>query len=150
MSIPPYVKEVDEESVYEKFSMYSNDLENSLAAINEEKRVAEEKVQEQNNELQAEQATNTLRAQVEAAPELIMSGAKIKKSLVLKFNNDEATAINVILAFMKNWNELKPFLSRITTWEKLSLKQMADALGKYVTDKPTIVFPGLVFIEKIK
>ena len=79
-----------------------------------------------------------------------MSGAKIKKSLVLKFNNDEATAVNVILAFMKNWNELKPFLSRITTWEKLSLKQMADALGKYVTDKPTIVFPGLVFIEKIK
>ena len=148
--IPPYIKKVDEDFVLEKFSMYANDLENSLAAISHEKVSSQEKIQQQNNELQAEQATNSIRAQTEVAPELIMTGAKIKKTLVLKFNNDEETAVNVILAFMKNWSVLKPYLSRITSWEKLSLKQMADALGKYATDRPTIVFQGLVFVEKIK
>ncbi len=149
--IPAYNPKADLETaqtsgIEEVFSNYSRDLQNSVQAAAAVKQdFAAEKVELKEN-LNAEVATNNLAA--EAIPFTMSGGPKVKKNLEVEVVMSEQWEVNVIKSFLKNWQSCRSSIKSAS--DKLSVGQMAKALGKFATDVPGTQFEGLKLIEKSK
>lgn len=151
LSVPAYDHTVDLSNAIaeadKEFALYENDLANAkqaIAAIDEQYNAQAEEMTES---LAAEVATNNLVAQAE--PLEMSGGPKIKTTMVPVVVESEQFAVAVMAAAIKNWNHIKGSL-RVKNWSKLTVQQMADALGKYVTDNPGVTITGIQFTVKVK
>lgn len=112
-----------------KFGMYDQDIKNAEAAIKQSELDAQKKKEEEEEALKVDQSTNNL---VAAASSFTMSGGPvIKKNLEVEEENTTEWAMAVIASFIKNMPRCK---LRVQTWSKLSIGQMAAALGKLATE----------------
>lgn len=151
-SVPPYDgQQMDlgsaNEELDEKFSMYANDLANASAAIESQTEQHEQYQQEVNDALSVEMATNNL---VAAAQPLVLTGSiKIKRTMVAVTDDSEGNAIAILAGFIKNWQLVMTFV-KVKSLQKLSIGQMAEAIGKMVTENPDIKINNLNFVEKVK
>lgn len=130
------------------FATYAQDIANADAAIKAQVEDNAQYEREISDALAVESATNNLIAQGSNSLTLT-GGAKLKKSLVAVIDNTEANAIAIVAGFMKNWAAAKSYL-KVKSWDKLSIGQMAEALGKLKTDNNDLQITGLQFTEKIK
>jgi len=129
------------ENVDIKFGMYEQDIKNAEAAIKQSEIDAKKKEEDEKEALKVEQSTNTLIAA--AGSFTVLGGAVIKKALEVEEENTTEWAMSVIAAFIKNMARCK---LRVQTWSKLSIGQMAAALGKLATDTGE-TFAGLKLKE---
>lgn len=134
-------------SLREEFAMYEEDLQNQEAAIANANKKLEEDTAARDEKLEQEQAVNTLVAAAESIE--IQSTAKIIVNMVVEIENTEKWAMAVIANSIKNWSSIRSFF-RNKTWDKLSLGQMANALGKLATNDPEMKFEGLTIKEEEK
>lgn len=147
--IPAYNKQQDLaealESLDNIFAMYNEDFKNASKALESIEKQKQEEIKEAENEIEVEAATNTLLAGAESFS--FAGGPKLVEKLEIVQENTDQWALAVIAAFLKNWDKCRPQL-RVSTWSKLSLAQMAAALGK-IAVKGT-KYEGLVIktIEK--
>lgn len=130
-------------ALHYQWSMFEQDVANADAAIEATNKAAQEAAQEAQQEAAVEMATNTLLAQSEftAIPE----GPKVKKTMQVEVVNSEAWAKAVLANFIKNWADCAA-LVRVKSWDKLSLAQMAAALGQLATSTGE-TFAGLSLVE---
>ena len=148
--IKPYTKTDDLKNaitaLHHQWSMFAEDVANAEAAIAQTNKAAQEAAQEVQQEVAIETATNTLMAQAEynAIPE----GPKVKRKMEVEVVNSEAWAKAVIANFIKNWPDCAAMV-RVKSWDKLSLSQMAAALGQLATSTGE-TFTGLGLIETEK
>lgn len=155
--IPAYDGKSDFEfslkSLDEKFELYESDLKNANAAIESQQKQLQQTLNNDAEQLEMETATNNLIAH--ASNTTMIGGATVKRKMAVVIENTDDWAISIVSAFMKNWAAAKTYL-RVKTWEKLSLGQMAAALGSLATDNektnttPGTVYPGLslMVVEK--
>jgi hypothetical protein len=155
LSVPAYNSAPDLEkallAVDEMFSMYANDLANAEEAAKSVQQEAEKEIAESNERLEIEQATNILTSQ--ASPSLIMSGGpktKVKKKMEVVIEESETWELLILNTFIKNWKTLRPKIQSSSA--KITIGQMATAIGKLVTDKPEEIknMKELKFEEKKK
>lgn len=129
--IPQYDPAADLQAAYvklnEAFSMYAEDLKNSEAAIKEQEAALQERQQEAAQDVEITTATNNLTAH--AGGLSFSGGPAIKNKVEVLEENNETWALAVLNAFIKNWKECREFLG-VRTWSKLTIGQMAVALGK--------------------
>ena len=130
----------------QKWAHFEHDVANAAAAIEAEKASMQEAARTVQENIAVTTATNTLMAAAEQTA--LPVGPKIKKKMVVKFRNDEGWAKAVMSHFLKNWVECGP-LVRVKSWDKLTISQMAAALGE-VASKTGEVFQGLELEEEIK
>jgi hypothetical protein len=155
LSVPAYNSAPDLEkallAVDEMFSMYANNLANAEEAAKSVQQEAEKEIAESNERLEIEQATNILTSQ--ASPSLIMSGGpktKVKKKMEVVIEESETWELLILNTFIKNWKTLRPKIQSSSA--KITIGQMATAIGKLVTDKPEEIknMKELKFEEKKK
>lgn len=148
---PQQVLDAAIKRVEEVYSMYKHDYENAEAAAKAAEDALAKKISDSNEALALETSTNKLLAQATPAEPLVLTGGKttVKSKLVIVTENTEAWAIAVIANTVKNWNRVKTTF-KVKTWEKLSLGQMADALGKIATENQGEKFEGLTLKEENK
>lgn len=132
--------------VDETFSMYSNDLMNAEAAMTSIQEQAEKDREEALENLEAEVSTNNLIAS--ATPLTMTGGPKVKTTLAILVEEGQPWEMNVIKSFLKHWQKARPYIKSAS--EKLSVGQMATALGKLATETQGLLFDGLTLIEKKK
>lgn len=149
--VPAYDHKADLEKAYEEadaeFALYENDLANAKQAAEAIQQQHEQHQEELQEQLSTEIATNNLVAMAE--PLEMTGGPKIKKTMVPVIVESEQFAVAVMAAAIKNWNHIKPHV-RVKNWSKLTIQQMADALGKYVTENPGAAITGIQFTVKVK
>lgn len=112
------------------FSNYESDLANASEAIlAQEQQVALKNVEDSAKTKEAI-AIDTLTIRSEA---VIIDAPVIKKSVKVVELNTEEWSMAIIVAYVKNRTDLIKYF-RVKTWSKLSLGQIADALGKLATE----------------
>ncbi len=151
--IPAYNSKADltwaqKEGIEQIFTNYIRDLQNSEVAIQAVQEDFEQEKGELHQNLNAEIAVNNLAASAE--PFTMTGGpkSKVKKNLEVEVVMSEQWEIKVISAFLKNWQSCRGSIKSAS--DKLSVGQMAKALGKLATDVPGTTFEGLTLIEKSK
>lgn len=117
-------------SVQEVFANYQSDLQNREAAIAHQKQQEELRKKEEEERLAQQQAVNTLIATADAVQ---IETPKIKRTVEIIVVESESWAKAVMSAFIVNLPHLTGYL-RVKSWSKLSIGQMADALGKFATE----------------
>lgn len=132
------------DSVDETFKTYSQDLANASKAIVAIEKTAAIEKQEVENSIAVETATNNLVSN--AATFTSTGGPTITRKYEIEEENNDKWAFAVIAAFSKNAPIAKTKL-RVKTWSKLTIGQMADALGKMATEDNTISFSNLTLKE---
>jgi hypothetical protein len=128
--------------VEDVFTMYEQDIKNAAAAKEAARKRLEDEQAKAKEELDVETSTINL---IASADSYAVSGApKVKQSLAVVVENSEPWTLAVIAAFLKNFGAAKAKL-QVKTWEKLSIGQMAAALGKIASesDDVTLSLPGL-------
>lgn len=118
-------------SIDNVFAMYAEDLANSTAAI---ARIEETKATVSNaatDLINQEAAINTLTAK--AGTFQFEGGPKVRRKMDVVVENSDAWAMALIGNFTRLFNDVRKYIS-VKEWEKLTLKQMATALGKYATE----------------
>lgn len=136
-------------SIETKFALYGNDLKDAGGAIKSEEQEREANKAKAQQTLGTETAINTLAAVASVGS---VDAPKLKKSLDVVVEGDkEAWAQYVIINSMKNWQVIKTFF-KVKSWDKLSLGQMASALGKLAseTDDKDFKLEGLTLREVVK
>lgn len=129
-----------EKTVDEKFIMYAQDLAQAAKAVEASKKESAEIVESIKEEAVTNTAINNLTSQ--AAP-LVMAGtAAIKKSFAVEDENSFEWAVAVTTNFLRFKASVLSLL-RTKSWEKLTVGQMAAALGKLYTENPNIALDGL-------
>lgn len=118
-------------SVDSVFTMYEQDLANSEAAAARVKAEAVTLANETAANIQQEAAINNLTGR--AGTFVFEGGPKVKRKMDVVIENSEAWALAVLGNFMRLFNDVRKYVS-VKEWEKLTIKQMASALGKYVTE----------------
>lgn len=129
-----------------KWNNFEHDLHNAPSAIAAENIALQEKAEEVHQDIVVETGIQNLQAA--AATSIMPIGPKVKKSMeVVVFNTDD-WAMAVLSHFMRNWQECRA-LVRVKTIDKLSVGQMATALGQ-LASKTGESFKGLELIEAVK
>lgn len=132
-------------SVDSVFVMYEQDLANSTVAA---ARIEEQKVTLANETaatIQQEAAITNITAR--AGTFQFEGGPKVKKNQAVVIENSDAWGLAVMGNFIRLFNDVRKYVA-VKEWEKLTVNQMATALGKYVTETAEQL-PGLK-IEEIK
>lgn len=125
-----------------QFAMYDKDLKNADAAIETATTLFNESQASADKDLKIEMATNNLNSNVGVST---VSAPVVKRDMVVIEENSDAWASAVLGAFHKHWNDCRKFI-RVATWSKLSIGQMATALGKLATENgQTSIEPGKVY-----
>ena len=149
-SIPQwdYKRDLQEaiDSVGAHFETYASDLQNATVAAKAIFQENEEKAEFMKDNLQAEISTNNLIA--EASPLVLSGGPKVKRELVVVPEETQKWEMTVISLFLKNWQSARPKLKSAS--EKITIGQMATALGKLATENPNLSLEGLTLREKNK
>jgi hypothetical protein len=131
------------ETIPDKFAMYDQDLKNTEEAVKATQQQQNQLKKEINDDVIQETATNNLVSKSTSMS--ISGGAKLKTKMDVVEENNSEWALHVIKAFQKNWNECWKLL-KVKTWSKLSLAQMATALGALATQNGnTSIEPGKVY-----
>lgn len=128
-----------------KFEMYAEDLKHVQKAIEEEERQAQEKIQEEADQLEQTTAINNLTSQ--ATGTIQEPGVRLKQSFKVKEENTEEWALNVMRCFLNNFSSAKELL-RVKEWGNLKISQMADAVGKLYTENQKL--PSTTGLEFVK
>lgn len=129
-----------------KWQNFQHDLanaSNAIAAVNVE---LEEKKVETQQAIIMETGVNNLQAAAVTATMPV--GPTVKKSMEVVVFNTENWGMAVMSHFMKNWQECYK-LVRVKTIDKLSIGQMATALGQYAS-KTGLTYDGLEMMEAVK
>jgi hypothetical protein len=115
----------------DKWSHFEFDLANAEAALAAEGAASAVRQQAVQQDVAIETATNTLVATAEVSA--LVQGPVVRKKLqVVVGAADQQWAKNVITGFLRNWADCASFI-RVKTWDKLSLGQMAAALGQHAS-----------------
>ena len=143
-SVPPYVTESDFKyalrDLEKQFEMYDEDSKNATAAIAQATKKQQEVVAETARAIEIETATNSL---IASADQFVLTGgATIKTKLEIEVVNSDEWALAVITAMLKHWHAVRSSL-RVTSWSKLTMLQIAAALGKIATENPGTTYTGL-------
>lgn len=118
-------------SIDDRFLLYGEDLANAEAATNRVKMEGAAREQEVQNTITQEAAINTMTAK--AGTFTFEGGAKLKKKQEVVIENTEACALAIMGNFIRMFNDVRKFVS-VKEWEKLTIKQMATALGKWASE----------------
>lgn len=132
-------------SIEEKFSLYANDLKNAEAAIEADKRQAEEESDRLKQSLEIKSATNTLLSQ--ATPQF--EGPKVRRKMAIVIENSDEWALLVISTFIANFTDCRRYV-KSKTWEKLSIGQMSECLTKLLNDDEQFELPAGFQTQEIK
>lgn len=116
-----------------KYHNFSNDLANAEASIKAMEKEARQRESEIAQEIAITSATNTLIAQAETVS---IETPKIKREIKVVVVESEMWAISVTNNFIRLLPHLAKYL-RVNSWSKLTIGQMADALGKYMAETGT-------------
>jgi len=145
-SVTPYKHQDDlrlaQESVDTKFAMYEQDFQNKETALKQSEEEAESNVAELEQEHNIESATNVL---VNAASVAMVTVPKVKREMKVVVFESQDWAMAIIAHFVKNWQNGMKFV-KVKSLAKLSIQQMADALGKIYTENG-VAMDGLQFTE---
>ena len=117
-------------NVHKQWEMYEMDLANAQAVSEKLRKEAEERQKMIEVEIAMESATNVLIAQAEVVQ---IETPKVKREIKVVIVESEMWAISVC----NNFTRLLPHLSkylRVKSWGNLTLAQMADAMGKYMSE----------------
>lgn len=138
-SIEPYkagedLKDAITNIIPEMFAMYGEDLKNAEAALQhaaeEESRLA----LETKKEIENNTAVNNLTAEASAGGFVMTGGAPaVKRKLELVTANTISWELSVLKSYILNYNPCQEFI-KVKDREKLSVGQMAAALGKVATE----------------
>lgn len=155
-SVKPYNSEDDlkaaQDKVDEVFINYAADLKKSEKVVKEVRKEIEEVKEKVEEEIETEAATNNLIAKAETFT--MTGGPTIKENWKVQPEPETESeswqwALAVIAAFLKNIQKAQPFL-KVKTRSKLTVQQMADALGKLHTSDNTIKFANLNMVKEEK
>ena len=131
------------------FSMYAHDRKNADAAIKQAEADQEKQAAAIQKDLAVETSITKLTEETATAYVNPAPGAKLKKKMVVVEENTEEWAVAVIAEFVKNWQSVRKHV-RVGTWAKLSIGQMATALGKHATESSNHKLGILKLEEDIK
>lgn len=132
------------DSIDETFQTYEADLKNATKAVKAIEKKQEETKQQIAEEVEIETAQANLIAH--SSQTSLSGGPSMKRVMEVVEENTFEWASAVINNFIKNLNECKKHL-RVQTYSKLSIGQMASALGKIATADNSATFKGLTLKE---
>jgi hypothetical protein len=127
------------------FANFKHDLQNKTAAINAAKDDA--KLLEL-TEIEKTEATAAINTIIATAEVVTVEAPKIKRQLTVTVIESETWAKQIIAAFVINLPHLGKYL-RVKSWSRLSIGQMAEALGKHATESGELI-TGLKYKEVCK
>ena len=132
------------ESAQHQFANYQSDLQNAPAAIEHANQVQAQGNTELEQSVKQEAAINTLTSTA-ATP--VITGPKIKENLKITVVENEGWLVLVMSTFLAKRAEMMKYV-RVKSVSALTIKQMAEAIAKWSSEKEQLIEGFIYEVEK--